>query len=92
MGDQCVVESDARTPDSVQSPQFDQPRLRAIVCLLLFLTVSSWLGAEAINSTPQGRVTDTTGAVIPGTTVTVLNTATGLTRSVTANADGEYQI
>ena len=89
---QYVVESDAGTPGSVQSSLFHRRRLGAVISLLLFLTVSSWLGGQAINSTLQGRVADTTGAVIPEATVTVLNAATGLKRSVTANAVGEYQI
>ncbi|MFZ0560289.1 MAG: carboxypeptidase regulatory-like domain-containing protein [Terriglobales bacterium] len=92
MDDQYVVESDTGMLGSVQSPLFHHRRLRAIVCLLLFLAVSSWLGAQAINGTLQGRVSDTTGAVIPSATVTALNTATGLTRSVAANAVGDYQI
>ena len=89
---QYVVESDAGTPGSVQSSLFHRCRWGAVISLLLFLTVSSWLGAQAINSTLQGRVADTTGAVIPEATVTALNAATGLKRSVTANAVGEYQI
>jgi len=89
---QYVVESDAGTPGSVQSSLFHGYRLGAVISLLLFLTVSSWLGAQAINSTLQGRVADTTGAVIPEATITALNTATGLKRSATANAVGEYQI
>jgi hypothetical protein len=92
MTDQYVTESDAGTPGSVQSSLFHRCRLGAVIYLLLFLTVSSWLGAQAINSTLQGRVSDTTGAVIPGTAVTAVNTGTGLKRSVTANAEGEYQI
>jgi hypothetical protein len=59
---------------------------------VLFLTVSNWLGGQAINSTLQGRVSDTTGAVIPGATVTALNAGTGLKRSVVVSAEGEYQI
>ena len=89
---QYVVESDAGTPGSVQSSLFHLCRWGAVISLLLFLTVSSWLGGQAINSTLQGRVADTTGAVIPEATVTALNAATGLKRSVTANAVGEYQI
>jgi len=92
MTDQYVTESDAGTAGSVQSSLFHRCRLGAVIYLLLFLTVSSWLGAQAINSTLQGRVSDTTGAVIPGTAVTAVNTGTGLKRSVTANAEGEYQI
>ena len=89
---QYVVESDAGTPGSVQSSLFHRCRLGAVMSLLLFLTVSSWLGGQAINSTLQGRIADTTGAVIPEATVTAVNAATGLKRSVAANGAGEYQI
>ena len=92
MADQYVVESDAGTPGSVQSSLFHRGRLGAGICLLLLLAASSWLGAQTVTSTLQGRVSDTTGAVISEASVTALNTATGLKRSVTANAVGEYQI
>jgi hypothetical protein len=59
---------------------------------MLLLAASSWLGAQTVTSTLQGRVSDPTGAVIPEVSVTALNTDTGLRRSVTANAVGEYQI
>ena len=90
--DQNVVETDAGTRGSVQSSLFHRSRLGRVVCLVLFLTVSNWLGGQAINSTLQGRVSDTTGAVIPGATVTALNAGTGLKRSVVVSAEGEYQI
>ena len=89
-----VVKSDAGTPGSVQSSLFHRC-LGAVICLLflaLSLAVPSWLAAQTVNSTLQGRISDTTGAVIPEASVTVLNTATGLKRSVTASAVGEYQI
>ena len=96
MAVQYVVESDAGTPGSVQSSLFDRRSRGAVICLLLFLAVflavPSWLGAQSVTGTLQGRISDTTGAVIPEAAVTVLNTATGLKRSVTANAVGEYQI
>jgi len=92
MAIQYLVESDAGTPGSVQSSLFHRCRVRTVACLLLFLVVSTWLGAQAINSTLQGRVSDTTGAVIPGAVVTAVNAATGLRRSATASAEGDYQI
>lgn len=48
-------------------------------------------GAMA-QSTAQvsGTVTDPTGAVIPNSTVTIRNTATNVTRKVTANSAGVY--
>lgn len=39
-----------------------------------------------------GTVTDPSGAVVPGATVTVTNTGTEAMRSVTTSADGTYQI
>src|ERR1700675_1894278 len=96
MAVQYVVESDAGTPGSVQSSSFHRRRLGAVVYLLLFvvlfLAAPSWLGAQTVTSTLQGRISDATGAVIPEASVTALNADTGLKRTVTANAVGEYQI
>src|SRR5581483_10131807 len=39
-----------------------------------------------------GTVTDSTGAAIAGATVTVKNTGTGLTRTVTTGEDGSYSV
>lgn len=44
------------------------------------------------TATFNGRVTDTSGAVIPGATVTVTNRATGLPRPTTTNENGLYSI
>lgn len=40
----------------------------------------------------QGAVTDQSGAVVPGATITVRNTATGETRTVQTDKDGNYQV
>ena len=48
--------------------------------------------AQTVNVTIQGRVYDSTGAAIPQATVTVVNTATALSRSATASVMGDYQI
>jgi hypothetical protein len=81
-------------PGSVQSSLFHRRRLGAYLLLFLvaFLAASSWLGAQTVTSTLQGRIVDATGAVIPEASVTALNADTGLKRTVTANAVGEYQI
>lgn len=42
--------------------------------------------------TIRGTVTDPTGAVIPGVTVTVTHVETGVSRTVQTNATGEYTI
>src|SRR5215470_15297714 len=57
--------------------------------ITLVLTTTS---ASAQLSTAQlsGRITDESGAVLPGVTVTATQTDTGLTRNVTTDASGTY--
>ena len=92
MAVQHVVESAAGKSGFALSAPFYRRHEGAVIALLLLVTLSSWLGAQTVNSTLQGRVLDNTGAAIPGATVTAVNAATGLTRSVTATAVGDYQI
>ena len=46
--------------------------------------------AQAVSGTILGTVTDPTGAVISNAKVTLVNEGTGLTRTVTTDANGEY--
>ena len=48
------------------------------------------VAAQAVTGTILGTVTDSTGAVMPGATVTLINNGTGLPRAVTTDANGEY--
>jgi len=59
------------------------------VCLLLAGMLAT---AQVVTVTVQGRVYDSTGAAIPQATVTAVNSATGLSRTTTADAMGDYQI
>jgi len=62
-----------------------------ITFLILFcgLLLSPAAYSQATGSL-TGSVTDTNGAVVPGTQVTVKNTATALTRNTTTNGDGRW--
>ncbi|GIU82723.1 MAG: hypothetical protein KatS3mg006_1787 [Pyrinomonadaceae bacterium] len=69
----------------------------ATIALVLAIVLSvspTKVHAQAQASTADlvGTVTDPTGAVVAGATVTAKNLATGLTRTVQSNATGEYQI
>ena len=48
--------------------------------------------AQASSADLTGTVADVNGAIVPGATVTVKNLATGISRTVTTNDNGEYQI
>src|SRR5437667_7551273 len=47
--------------------------------------------AQTINATLGGTVSDPTRALIPGVTVTVTNTQTGIVTTVVTNETGAYQ-
>ncbi len=60
------------------------------VALLLALAVPLSAFAQATTATILGRVQDTTGAVLPGVTVTVTNLETGINRTLVSDDQGRY--
>jgi outer membrane receptor protein involved in Fe transport len=59
-----------------------------LFCLILGISAM----AQTINGTISGTVVDQQKAAIPGATVTVTNTETGLERSSTTNESGSFRI
>jgi hypothetical protein len=57
-----------------------------LVCLL----VPGVAPGQSSNATLGGTVSDATGALIPGVTITATNTATGIVSSVVSNEAGAY--
>jgi len=62
----------------------------AFLCLALLLLNCSESNAQTFRATILGTVTDSSGAAVPGATVTIRNLDTGLTRVVTTSDDGTY--
>ena len=60
------------------------------IATVFFLSTPTLRGQEATTSL-NGVVTDTSGAVLPGASVTATRAATGEVHQTTANAHGEYQ-
>lgn len=58
--------------------------------LVIALLVPAALSAQTVTGTLQGSVKDGSGAVIPGTLVSVRNLDTGQTRETTTNTVGYY--
>src|SRR5207237_10879658 len=63
---------------------------RLAIGLILFPT--STTGSAQATAELNGRVTDESGGVLPGVTVTVTQTDTGFTRSVVTEANGLYVV
>src|SRR4029453_8376630 len=65
--------------------------LRALLVAALSLCMAVGGFAQSSNSRAlRGTVTDSTGAVIPGATVTITNTETGVVTVLTTNESGIY--
>ena len=66
-----------------------------VLKFLALLAVYLWFGSTALRAdvtgTILGTVTDPTGASVPGATVTLGNSDTGLTRKATTDSIGFYQ-
>lgn len=63
---------------------------RTMALALVLMTLAVWSPAQEITGTITGIVTDSSGAVVPGATVTVKNTNTGLVREFTTTGTGRY--
>jgi len=59
--------------------------LVVVACL-----IPAGVAAQAVTGTILGLITDASGAVMPGATVTMTNTGTGLQRVVVTDTNGEY--
>jgi hypothetical protein len=65
--------------------------MRWILPLLLVISGSGACFSQSTNSGDiRGSVTDPTGALVPGVTVTVLNVDTGVSKDYATNQDGLY--
>ena len=64
-------------------------RVLSAVFLVASLIPAS-LAAQAVTGTILGAVTDDTGAILPGATVTITHTDTGLVRTVVSDSAGEF--
>jgi hypothetical protein len=67
--------------------------LRVLLSTLLSLTLSAPALAQstAANGTIEGTITDASGGVLPGATVTIVHIETGIERSIVTNEKGLYR-
>jgi hypothetical protein len=61
----------------------------AVVLLCLVMSMNAL--SQSTSATVGGTVQDSTGAFIPGVTITATNSATGIVTTVVSNEAGAYQ-
>src|SRR5437870_8857850 len=59
--------------------------------VFLLLVLSTHIFAQTSNATLGGTVSDASGALIPGVTITATNTGTGIVTTLISNESGAYQ-
>ena len=65
-------------------------KLRLLLAILLPLGLVAYSHAQQQTGELTGQITDSSGAVIPGATVTIVNTARGIKVTATTNEQGTY--
>jgi len=86
-----------RSKPAIFAPRFSFTRACALAALvflsgLLFAPASTAAAQSATTGAIGGTISDANGALLPGTLVTVTSVDTGLSRTVKANASGEFTI
>ena len=66
--------------------------IAGVLAMLALVVVVADAAAQERFGSLTGVVTDESGAVLPGATVTITNKASGAVRTVTTGADGTYQV
>src|SRR5687768_5064234 len=66
-------------------------RVVFVIMALLALAGHASAQSQAANGTIEGTITDASGGLLPGVTVTVRNTDTGAERVVVTDANGLYR-
>lgn len=66
--------------------------LKVATAFVLALCVVIPALGQVTNTHLTGNITDPSGGVLPGATITITNVNTGLVQKTTSNASGEYQL
>ena len=65
---------------------------RGFLVMALICVATTLASGQTFRGTILGSVNDVSGAAVPGATVTVRNTETGLVRTTETQADGSYSV
>jgi hypothetical protein len=87
-----ALESATHRPTAKRGGTLCRPNACMAVLLMLLAIAGSNLKAQTIVGSVGGVVTDGTGAAVPGATIIVVNVATNVTRTFTADSAGGYSV
>ncbi len=68
------------------------PRFLAVALVVTFMAFPRHAGAQVLEATLYGIVQDSSGAILPGVTVTVTHQGTTLTRETVSDGRGEFAL
>src|SRR4029453_18656208 len=66
--------------------------IAALLVAVLGFSLASAASAQVTTATIVGTITDSSGAALPGATVTARNVDTGFNRTAPSNEDGAYRL
>src|SRR5262245_13446371 len=66
--------------------------MKATMFAAMMLLTAVSVCAQEFRGTILGRVTDSSGGIVAGATIKVINTETNVTVGTTSNQDGNYQV
>ncbi|MBI3492288.1 MAG: TonB-dependent receptor [Acidobacteria bacterium] len=67
-------------------------RLASVLSVIALLVTAAVCEAQTFRGGISGRIVDSTGAVLPGVAVTATNNATGVARTTTTSATGDFSL
>ena len=86
---ELIIRRTKVTNNSVQVRPGSSCRLCLLAAALAFFSVCGW--SQTQLATVSGTITDPSGAVVPGVSVTIVSQGTGLKRSALTDTAGEYR-
>src|SRR4051794_6864047 len=77
---------------NVAGPKYQERlfRMRSVYLLLALLAAALSLPGQTFRGEIKGTVEDSSGAVLPGTSVTAVNRATGVGRATVSGSNGDF--
>src|SRR3979490_2110612 len=88
--DDQVTLRDCRTANRLKLRARRKAASLLSIASLLILVFPSFVGSQSLDVVLRGRVSDDTGAGLPGATVTAIDEATAILRSAPADRDGYF--